>query len=560
MRSPLTRVPFIFLALIICTDVSASGTSENHTTSSDSVIARVYTDDTDRIRSLGQNHDLLYYIWREEYAVIRTKRNRMPPDAIIDEQSTSALRSAQEPFRGTGTIPDRPCYRTVEQTYSDLESLANSNPSLAQWNDFGDSWEKTLGLGGYDLSVLVLTNAEVVGTKPVFMVIAASHARELTTSESVTRFGENLVADYGTDPNVTWMLDHFEIHIIPQHNPDGRKMAEAECSGGCFPGWRKNTNQNYCSPGSSNRGADLNRNSSSGFWGGPFSGGSQCGETYRGPSSASEPENTHLEAYIDSVFPDFRSVAPNDFVTPAENDANGVFISVHSAGDIAFYPWEGSNNVPPNLDGLRALAQKTGFASGFAACQNCFLGPASGTNVDYVYETRGIPSLTFETGSSFGETCQNFENIVLPETLAALSATLRHSYRSYQAPQGPDALEISFTSSPDGGTLTATADDTRRAVNGGGEPLQPSQAISKVRYSIDEPPWIAAQTFPMNASDGVFDEPVEEATAGLSNGQISGAARMIFVFAEDADGNQGPPTAIWLPGDGFDFKSSFETP
>ena len=59
---------------------------------------------------------------------------------------------------------------------------------------------------------------------------------ELTTAELVMRFGEMLLAQYGMDPDVTWLLDHTELHIVPIANPDGRKRAEAGIL------WRKNTN------------------------------------------------------------------------------------------------------------------------------------------------------------------------------------------------------------------------------------------------------------------------------------------------------------------------------
>ena len=125
-------------------------------------------------------------------------------------------------------------------------------------------------LGGYDLQALILTNQAIPGPKPVFMVMAAIHAREMATAEVATRFAEMLFDGYGLDADITWMLDYFEIHVLAQPNPDGRKMAEAQCSGGCFPTWRKNTNQDYCGATSSSRGADLNRNANNSFWGGAF--------------------------------------------------------------------------------------------------------------------------------------------------------------------------------------------------------------------------------------------------------------------------------------------------
>lgn len=521
----------------------------------DVVVARVYTTDPRRILKLTSQYDLWYYIHKQGYAVIRADRSRLPDDAVIDASATLALEPADGPFRGTGTLPARACYRTVEQTYADLQALALANPGLAQWTDFGDSWEKTAGLGGHDMQALVLGNQSIPGPKPVMMVISASHARELATAEAVTRFGEMLVNGYGVDPDITWMLDYFEVHLVSQHNPDGRKMAEAECTGSCSPSWRKNTNQNYCGTGSSLRGADLNRNADTSFWGGASSGSSECSTTYRGPSASSEPETSDLEAYIASVFPDHRDAPDNDFDTPADADADGVFISVHSSGDIVFYPWEGMNAPPPNLAGLRGLAQKMGFATTFAACQNCFLGPASGTNTDHVYERLGIAAFTFEIGTSFGQSCASFENTVLPQTLEGLFTALRHTHRAYQTPLGPDVLNVQFTPAGSGGLLTATADDSRRAVNGGGEPVDENQPIAQVRFTIGQPPWQAAQSWPLTPVDGAFDSAVEEAQTTVPDNLLQGA-QIIFVYAEDADGNIGPPAAAWAST--ALFKSGFE--
>ena len=558
MRNSLKRTVFL-LALMIPVQLSAHHPVGTEPSSGDVVIARVYTVDEDRISELGREHQLWYYIWREGYAVILTDRARLPSDALIDEEATRSWTVASAPYRGTGTIPARPCYRTVEQTHADLEALAIANPQIAQWVDYGDSWEKTQAMGGYDLQALILTNQSVPGPKPVFMVMAAIHARELATAESAVQFAELLFNQYGQDADITWMLDYFEVHILPQPNPDGRKMAEAECTGSCSPNWRKNTNQNFCGPTSSARGVDLNRNAGTSFWGGPSSSGSQCSSTYRGPSASSEPETSEMEAYADAVFPDFRDAPDNDFATPANDEADGVFISIHSAGDIVFYPWEGINSDPPNLNGLRSLAQKMGLSTTFAACQNCFLGPASGTNVDYVYERLGIPSFTYEIGSSFGQSCGAFTNTVLPQTIAGLMTGLKHSRRSYQSPLGPEILNLTFAPGPGGGTLSATADDTRLAVNGGGEPVQPSQSIIGVRYTINEPPWVATESFELDAVDGNFDQTSEDVVGSLTNAQLAGAT-MLFVYAQDADGNTGPPAAVWVSDPGLDFESGFETP
>jgi hypothetical protein len=213
----------------------------------------------------------------------------------IDQQLTAELRQPRMMLPDqTSGIPGYPCYRTVEETYATAEAIAAAHPTLATWTDIGDSWEKTApgGSPGYDMMALRLTNTDVPGPKPKLYVMAAAHAREYTTAELVTRFAEQLVAAYGSDADATWLLDYHEIHLLLQANPDGRKQAEAGTS------WRKNTNAAYCSPTSSLRGADLNRNFS--FQWGCCPGGSSgypCDSTYRGPSAASEPETQAIQDY-----------------------------------------------------------------------------------------------------------------------------------------------------------------------------------------------------------------------------------------------------------------------
>lgn len=94
--------------------------------------------------------------------------------------------------------------------------------------------------------------------------------------------------------DATWILDHHEVHLLLQANPDGRKKAETGLS------WRKNTNTNYCGPTSNNRGADLNRNFTYSWnsTGGTGSSGNECDITYRGIGPASEAEVQAIENYV----------------------------------------------------------------------------------------------------------------------------------------------------------------------------------------------------------------------------------------------------------------------
>ena len=134
----------------------------------------------------------------------------------VDAKRTDELYAVRSADAQAGGIPGYSCYRTVEETYTDLAQLAADHPELARWEDFGDSWAKTQDeTEGYDLHVLVLTNRNIQGPKPVFLLMAAIHAREYVTAEIAARFAEKLIDRYDVDPDITWLLDHTEIHIVP---------------------------------------------------------------------------------------------------------------------------------------------------------------------------------------------------------------------------------------------------------------------------------------------------------------------------------------------------------
>ena len=243
------------------------------------MVVRVYFKDHQQLHEIVERLDVfeepttggyaVAYISQAEFDQLRSENIRVE----IDAQRTSALNSAIDTMQqaqasgnnSVQSIPGFACYRTVEETYSSLQALATANPNLATWSDIGDTWEKVTpnGAAGYDINVLVLTNKSIPGPKPKFMLISAIHAREYATAELATRFAEELIAKYNVDADVTWLLDHYELHLVPQVNPDGRKKAETGVS------WRKNTDNNDGCGISSSWGTDLNRNSN-------FKWGLQC--------------------------------------------------------------------------------------------------------------------------------------------------------------------------------------------------------------------------------------------------------------------------------------------
>ncbi len=518
--------------------------------SEDFFVVRAFFSDPQMARDLSSwtepwevNYDKGYVVLgvtRDQYDLLRV----LGFELEIDEELTTKANTPNEYLEGQlDGIPGYPCYRTVEETFTSAQDMVANYPDLAAWIDVGDSWEKTEpgGLPGYDMMVLRLTNANTPDPKPKLFIMTAVHAREYTTAELNTRFAEYLVTNYNIDPDVTWLLDHHEIHLMLQANPDGRKHAETGIS------WRKNTNENYCSPGSNSRGADLNRNYEFqwGCCGG--SSGSECNDTYRGPSPASEPETQSVQNYVRSIFPDQRGVPLGD---PAPDDAMGIFLDVHSYSELVLWPWGFTAATAPNGTALQTLGRKFAAYNNYYPEQAIGLYPTDGTTDDFAYGELGLAAYTFELGTTFFQGCGTFENTILPDNMPALVYAAKASRTPYMSPAGPDALSVvAAPAAVEPGTpvnLTATLDDTHFSnVNG----TEPTQNIVAAEYYIDVPPWITT-TLPvsntMAAADGNFNNPVEDVTATIDTTGLPNGRHMIFVRGQDANGNWGVVSAAFL--------------
>ena len=520
-------------------------------------VARVYFEDRAELDWLAETFDAVEYVDRAAgYIVLLLRpaeldRLRQAGWRVdVDPDKTALLNPPTAVDAQAGGIPGYDCYRTIEETYDSLNNLAASHADLARWVSVGESWIKTSqgGQAGYELRVLILTNRAVPGPKPVLLVMGALHAREYVTAELAARFAEQLVSGYGVDADITWLLDQFEVHILPQANPDGRKLAEA----GYYQ--RKNMNPTggeQCLNAPSmyfQSGVDLNRNGSF-QWGGGGSSGAACDQTYRGSQPASEPETQAIQAYLASIFPDQRGPDPGDAAGP---QASGVYVSLHSYGGWVLFPWAWTSSAAaPDAAALASLGRKLGYFNGYQACQagEC-LYHAAGAIDDWAYGELGVAAYTIELGSFFFQDCQAFESTILPANQPALLYALKAARRPYQAPAGPDSLHVALGApSVAAGrpvSLTASADDTRYAgPNAWGS--EPTQTIAAARYSLGAPSWAPGSvTYPLLAVDGAFDEPAEALQGLIDTSALAPGRWLVFVESQDTHGNWGPPTAAFL--------------
>jgi len=531
------------LSLLLALSVRPAPAVDETTLPTEWVVVRAYFTDRQMVADLAAtrepwevNYDdgyLVIDVTPAEYDQMRKAGFRLKVDEALTKLYTTERTAVPGQIDG---IPGYACYRTVEESYATAAAIAAAHPDLASWIDIGNSWQKSVGLGGYDLMVLRLSNTAVPGPKPKLFVMSSIHAREYTPAELNTRFAEYLVDNYGSDADVTWLLDYHEIHLLLQANPDGRKQAETGLS------WRKNTNQNYCGTTSTSRGADLNRNFSFAWGCCGGSSGSPCDETYRGPSAASEPEVQAVEAYVRANFPDQRG--PN-LTDPAPADATGLFLDLHSYSQLVLWPWGFTSSVAPNGPALQTLGRKFAYFNGYEPDQAIGLYPTDGTTDDFAYGELGLAAYTFEMGTSFFQDCGTFENNIVPANLDALLYAAKVARTPYMTPAGPDALNLVLSNfGPAPGSViivTASINDTRFNNQNGTEP---TQTIVAAELYVDTPPWEAgAAPIAMTAVDGNFNQTIESVrgtvdTTGLDNGR-----HILYVRGQDAAANWGPVSA-----------------
>ncbi len=426
------------------------------------------------------------------------------------------------------TIPGFPCYRTVAELDAQLHQWAIEYAPLTSLFTIGDSYE------GRPLWVMRLTNPEIGGDKPVFFLIANIHGRELITNETAMQFIESLLKHYGTDPNVTWVLDHHAVYVLVTANPDGHVKNEP---GQPWAWWRKNT-QPYGNCGDTGYGVDLNRNSSFN-WGGIGASTNPCHETYRGPSAASEPETQAIQDFILTRFPDQRG--PGDDA-PAPDDATGVFITLHSYGNLVLWPWGNTYTSAPNGAQLRMLGTKMAYYNGYTPGQSSTLYPTTGATDDWVYGELGVAAYTFEIGSSadgFYPSCSRYDALIEPN-LDAIFYAATVARTPYITSFGPDTVNLEVASDT---VLMGEQIQVQAVIS---DTANGNRPIAAAEVYVGTPPWDGGTPQPLLPVDGTFDTAVEAVWGNISTRGVTPGRHLVYARGRDVDGYWGPVSAAFV--------------
>jgi len=266
-----------------------------------------------------------------------------------------------------------------------------------------------------------------------------------------------------------------------------------------------------------------------------------CGETFPGLTAGSEPETQAIEDLVDSLFPDQREPSRTE---PAPLDATGVFLDMHSTGNLILYPWGQDNTPPPNLQ-LRTIARKMASYNGYNPIQSIQLYPTSGSAREYAYGEHGVAGLGMEIGSGSGAcggffatySCLdggdggNFWNLNRP-ALLYLAKIARTPYMTSEG-----ATTETLTVSRTGANSYALRAQISDANNGG-------QTVSAAEVYVDTPPWRGGTPVQMIAKDEKFNSTVEFVYVNLT---VSPGRHIFYVRGRDATNNWGAIKAAFKP-------------
>jgi hypothetical protein len=318
--------------------------------------------------------------------VIATNKQLQPfrgPDAQF-RKTQGQERVERTPDVNTGDNVFRP-YDGPEGLEAEMVALASANPDLVKLVDIGDTVQ---GRDIWAIKVSKNANRRPDGTKPAVLYNAAQHAREWITPEMTRRLTRYYLDNYGSDAEITDLVNDNELWFVWVANPDGYQWTHEDPANRL---WRKNLRDNNGDGViTSGDGVDLNRNFAY-RWGYDNEGSSPnfTSETYRGSGPMSEPETQAMDGLVAAV----------DF---------SFMVNYHSAAELILYGvgWQVDTPSPDDVVQIALAGDDANPAiPGYDPDQSAELYITNGATTGHVHNVHGTLGYTPEMS-----TCQTISN------------------------------------------------------------------------------------------------------------------------------------------------------
>jgi PKD repeat protein len=275
--------------------------------------------------------------------------------------------------------------------------------------------------------VKISDNPNVNETEPKVLYTAIHHAREPMSLMETIFFMWYVLENYGTNEEITYLVNETQMFFVPCINPDGYVYNETtNPNGGGM--WRKNRRNN----GGGVYGVDLNRNYGYG-WGTTGTSTNTSNDTYCGTAPYSEPEVQAMRWLVQN----------HNFVT--------AFNAHTYARSILFPIGTTTAEFADHHDYFQAETNHMVQFNGYTPMKSSLLYQASGDSDDYMYKMDigvGVKDTMFvhtpEVGTAFwqpsSEIISTCKEMVFPNLILA------HITRNYVVVKDTDPMNISTLS------------------------------------------------------------------------------------------------------------------
>lgn len=249
-------------------------------------------------------------------------------------------------------------FYTYQEFLDELDSMASKYPDLISTREPISTFLTHDGNPIYWLRIS--DNPSSDEAEPEVLYTSLHHSREPASLSQLIFYMWWLLENYGTDEEVTYLVNETEMYFVPMINPDGYIYNQTTNPGG--GGMHRKNRRNV---GTSNKGVDLNRNYSY-EWGTTGVSFSPNNDTYCGTGAFSEPETQAIKWFCEN----------HDFEF-AHN--------AHTHGNLLLFPYGFDNDIAPDHDYFQAYTNHMVEVNGYAAIKSSGLYPASGDSDDWMY-------------------------------------------------------------------------------------------------------------------------------------------------------------------------------